>query len=244
MCEGCKHLRTNWKGWLSLPKMRETKPAGPWIDLSHCLTEELSRISLLPPPSFRQIANMPESAANVTEIKMVTHVGTHLDAPCHFIPDGPSAEGVPLERLYGPGVIWRIDVPAFAEISVEDLENATPKMQPGDIVLISTGWAKHVNTEYYEDHPALSVEAAEWLVAKQAKLVGVDFSTPDLTVHKRPDDFQWPVHQVLLSQGVLIAEHLTNLEELENKAAEIMLLGLNIHGSDGMPARVVARAIH
>jgi kynurenine formamidase len=213
------------------------------VDLSHCLTEELSRISLLPPPTFRQITKLPEDHANVTQISMVAHVGTHLDAPCHFIYGAPSAEEVPLDRLYGTGVVWRIDVPPLSEIDVHHLEAARPQVQPGDIVLISTGWAQHINTEYYEDHPALSVAAAEWLVEHQVKMVGVDFSTPDLTVHKRPKNFTWPVHQVLLGNGVLIAEHVTNMGSLENRAIEAMFLGLNIKGSDGMPARPIARAI-
>lgn len=244
MCDNCTNRTSRWKGFQPLPAPRTCRPVGDWVDLSHVLTEELSRISLLPPPTFRQITKLPKDHANVTEISMVAHVGTHLDAPCHFILNAPSAEQVPLERLYGPGVVWRIDVEPLAEIGVSHLEAATPAMQPGDIVLISTGWARHINTEYYEDHPALSIEAAEWLVRKQAKLVGVDFSTPDLTVHKRPKDFTWPVHQVLLGNGVLIAEHVTNLQSLENRAIEAMFLGLNIKGSDGMPARPVARAVH
>ena len=243
MCDICNHARTGWKGWLPLPPTRQTQATGPWVDLSHCLTEELSRISLLPPPSFRRISRMPEDHANVTEIQMVTHVGTHLDAPCHFIIDGPSAEGVPLDRLYGPGVVWRIDVPPLGIIEVEHLKAATPSIQRGDIVLISTGWSKHVNSAFYEEHPSLSVAAAKWLVAQGAKVVGVDFSTPDLTVHHRPKDFQWPVHQVLLSEGVLIVEHLTNLDGLEGRSVETMLMGLNIRGSDGMPARIVARPV-
>lgn len=243
MCDACNHKGTRWKGWLDLPSPRACEPTGTWVDLSHCLTEDLSRISLLPPPTFRRISELPKDHANVTDIHMVVHVGTHLDAPCHFIIDAPSAEQIPLERLYGPGVVWRIDVEPLAEITVEHLERATPSMQRGDIVLISTGWSKHINSSTYEDHPALSTAAAEWLVEKGAKLVGVDFSTPDLTVHKRPKDFTWPVHQILLSNGVLIAEHVTNLDSLENQAVEVMFLGLNIRGSDGLPARPAARPI-
>ena len=242
MCDAC-HVRAAWKGWLPLPRPRRLTPVGEWVDLSHCLRDELSRISLLPPPSFRQISRMPEAHANITDIHMVAHVGTHLDAPCHFIPDGPGADGIPLERLCGPGVVWKIDVPPLGLISVEHLEKATPAMQPGDIVILATGWWKHINTPLDEDQPSLTTEAAEWLVAHGAKLVAVDFATPDLTVHKRPPDFQWPVHQILLSQGVLIAEHVTNLDSLAGRAVEAIFAGLNILGSDGLPARPLARAV-
>lgn len=243
MCDSCDYKGARWKGWRPLPKSEICQPAGDWVDLSHCLTEELSRISLLPPPTFRRVTSLPKDHANVTEINMVAHVGTHLDAPCHFVIDAPSAEQVPLERLCGRGVVVRIDVEPLAEIMVEHLKNAPPGIQRGDIVIISTGWAKHINTPLYEDHPALSTDAAEWLVGMDVKLVAVDFSTPDLTVHKRPPDFTWPVHQILLANGVLIAEHMTNLDSLENSAVEAMFLGLNIRGSDGMPARIAARPI-
>jgi kynurenine formamidase len=49
------------------------------------------------------------------------------------------------------------------------------------------------------------------------------------------------VHQILLSQGVLVAEHLTNLRSLANQRVEAMFLALPIAGSDGAPARVLAR---
>ena len=75
------------------------------------------------------------------------------------------------------------------------------------------------------------------------KLLGVDFSTPDLTAHKRPSGFTWPVHQILLSQGVLVAEHLTNLGGLANQRVEAMFLAIPIAGSDGAPARVLARVL-
>ena len=59
----------------------------------------------------------------------------------------------------------------------------------------------------------------------------------------RPHGFDWPVHHVLLGHGVLIAEHLTNLRPLAGRRIEAMFLALAIEGSDGGPARVIARAL-
>jgi arylformamidase len=240
MCETTPTKTYGWKGWSDLPAPGITSATGPWIDLSHRITETLSRIPFFPQPVIRQIATDP---IRITEIHWVVHHGTHLDAPCHFISDGPAMDEVPLERFYGPGVIWRIDTQDRAAIEVADLERATPRMRPGDIVLIDTGWWRYVNTERYEEHPYLTGEAAEWLVAQGAKIVGVDSSTPDQAVHYRPKGFTFPVHHTLLSNGVLIAEHLTNLSPLAGRRVEIMFLGINIAGSDGAPARPVARAL-
>jgi len=244
MCDETAEKIPGWKGWLDLPAPKISGALGAWVDLSHRITEELSRIPSFPQPRIRRIRAIPEHRANVTEVHMVVHHGTHLDAPRHFIADGPTMDEVPLERLYGPGVVWRIDAGDFGVIDAAALERATPRMREGDIVLIDTGRASHVNTPKYMDHASLTADAAEWLVAHGAKLVGVDFSTPDVAANQRAPDFAFPVHYTLLSQGVLIAEHVTNVAGLAGQRAEIMFLGLNISGSDGAPARVVARPVN
>lgn len=242
MCEPSPHKTNGWKGWRDMPAPRITQAAGGWVDLSHRITETLSRIPSFPQPRIRRIMEIPP--ANVTEVHMVVHHGTHIDAPCHFIADGPAMDAVPLDRLYGEGVIWRFDnLPPRALIGRAELERATPRIKEGDIVMIDTGTYPHVNTDRYEEHPALGAEAAEWLLEHGAKLVGIDASSPEPAMHYRPADYTMPVHNILLSNGVLIAEHMNNLGALSNRRVEIMFLALNIAGSDGAPARVVARPI-
>jgi kynurenine formamidase len=68
--------------------------------------------------------------------------------------------------------------------------------------------------------------------------------TPELPLHLRPPGFDWPVHHTLLRDGVLIAEQVTNTRSLAGQRAEFLFLPLNIVGSDGAPARVLARPIH
>jgi kynurenine formamidase len=243
MCETATDKIPGWKGWLDVPAPKISGAHGGFVDLSHRITEELSRIPSFPQPRIRQIAKIPEHRANVTEVHMVVHHGTHLDAPRHFLADGPAMDAVPLERLYGPGVVWRLDVPDRGMIDVADLERASPRMRAGDIVLLDTGRARHINTERYMNHACLTGEAAAWFVRQGAKIVGVDFPTPDLAAHLRPPDFAFPVHYTLLSHGVLIAEHVTNLGSLAGRRAEIFFLGLNVAGSDGAPVRAMARPL-
>ena len=141
------------------------------------------------------------------------------------------------------GVVWRVECAPGGTIGAEQLARCRPVMRPGDIVLLDSGWADRFGSPEYDDNPALGVDAATWLVAQGAKLVGVDFATPDLAVPRRPAGFDWPVHHVLLGHGVLIAEHLTNLRPLAGRRIEAMFLALSIEGSDGAPARVIARAV-
>jgi kynurenine formamidase len=232
-----------WRGWRELPAVRPPAGLGPWVELSHPLRPGLGGISYFPAPEFPRLKSMPADRLNLTEMRMVCHFGTHVDAPCHFIPDGPAFHEIPLERLYGTAVVWRIEVEPYGVIGADALSRARPALRPGDIVLLETGWAAHMGTARYGQNPSLSLEAADWLVERSAKLLAVDFATPDLAVDRRPAGFDWPVHHRLLGHGVLIAENLTNVRALSGGRVEAMFLALSIEGADGGPARVVARAL-
>lgn len=236
-------MNNSWKGWIQLAAPEIGKGYGPWIDLSQTLYTDMPKINFFPAPRYEQIIRRPEKPLNVTEIQMVCHVGTHVDAPLHFIPDGPAMEQIPLERFYGSGVVWRLDPEPFAVLEPADFENLTPRLRPGDILILDAGWWEYFGTERYDQHYSLSPAAAKWLVEQEVKLVGVDCGTVDLSTLKRQAGFNWPTHHVLLSHGVLVAEHLTNLRSLAGHRIEAMFLPLSIRGADGAPARVVARMV-
>jgi len=228
-----------WRGWRSAgPATKE------WIELSHPLSAALARIPFFPPARFERIMSMPKDPLNATEMQMVCHFGTHVDAPCHFIPDGPAFHEIPLDRLHGSGVVWRIDAEPFGVIDAATLARQRPAARPDDIVFLATGWSDCIGTQRYADNPALDPDAARWLVDHAIKLLAVDFITPDLAVPRRPPGFDWPVHHILLGNGVLIAENLTNLRSLAGHRVDALFLALNIEGSDGAPVRAVARRTH
>lgn len=232
-----------WRGWLELGPEPPMTEAGPWADVSQPYHDDMARIDFFPAPSFRRISSMPEKPLNVTEMQVVCHVGTHVDAPCHFMPDGPSIDQIPLERLHGPGVVWRMDMEPFGVIEAADLESMEPSMRPGDIVLLDGGWAQHFEDNLYNQNYSLSPEAAMWLVEHEAKMVAVDCGTVDVATSQRKPGFNWPVHHILLSHGVLVAEHLTGLRPFAGSRVEAMFFALNIKGADGAPARVIIRRI-
>jgi kynurenine formamidase len=243
MCEGAGESGNGWCGWIDIRSPAPARALGPWIDLSHPVSAEMPCAPVFPRPRLELIKTRPKDPFNVTELQMVVHAGTHVDAPRHFFNDAPAFDEIPLDRLHGPGVIWHIDKEPEALIEAEDFERARPQLQPGDIVALDTGWAAHFGSELYDRHPSLTAAAAQWLLQHKVKLLACDFATPDLVFHRRAPGFDWPVHRILLSHGILICEHFFGRDELRGKRVEFAFCALNIRSSDGAPARVMARPV-
>lgn len=244
MCDDpAKDNYKGWRGWLPLPAHRMDTPLSHWVDLTYPLSPDVPRIGSFAAPKLTRIADMPERPLTISHLEMVVHVGTHLDSPRHFFLDGPAMEAIPLDRFMGRGVVVRIEKPAYAVIDPADFEHTEVAIEPGDIVAIDTGWGTKWGTADWDHHPCLSVEAARWLVDKRVKLVAVDTSTPDIPLDRRPSNFTWPVHRILLGHGILIAEQLANLRTVSGRRVEFLFAPLPIEGSDGSPARVLARPV-
>lgn len=243
MCD-CDARFRGWKGWRPLPALEALAPKGRWHDLTHPLDADVPRVSLFPVPVFEQVMRMPKNALNVTRMEMIVHIGTHIDAPRHFFLDGPALEAVPIERITGRGIVWRVEAGDAEAIEPSHLAGLEARLRPGDILFLNTGWHHHVGTQRYDDdHPVLSPATADWIVDHGVKLLGMDTPTPDQSLARRQPGFDYPVHKRLLGNGVLVAEHLANLDPLTGKTVEIVCGGLPIVGGDGSPARIIAREI-
>jgi len=70
-------------------------------------------------------------------------------------------------------------------------------------------------------------------------MVGVDTPSPEIPQRLRSPVYDFPIHHILLGNGVLIIEHL-RLGAAAGHRAQIMALPIKIQGCDGAPARVVA----
>lgn len=113
-------------------------------------------------------------------LKMVMHSGTHMNSPMHLVQRGASTADIPLDRLFGNGVILDIPKKRWELVTPDDLESAEPKIKPGDTVVIVTGWHHKYSDslEYFGDSPGLSGGGAEWLVKKECRVVAMD--TPQI----------------------------------------------------------------
>ena len=104
----------------------------------------------------------------------IMHRCTHMDAPLHVTENTPTIDEYPLWRLFGTGVCIDCPKEKWGAITPEDLENATPKIEEGDIVMINTGFhRKWADTdEYFAYGPGIVESGAKWLVDKKVKMVG------------------------------------------------------------------------
>lgn len=246
MCDAHGFLtKPHWKGWLTTPAQAPLPPpAGPWVDLTWPFSANAPRLPGFDAPVLRRLRSIRDgSHGNVSIVETVTHVGTHLDAPIHFVEDAPAFQDIPASRLTGHGVVWRIETTEYGVIGAGQLAQARPLLQPGDFLVIDAGWTQRFGDQSYFRHPSLSLEAAEWLVSQKIALLGVDWPNPDAPEEKRGDNYRWPVHRTLLANGVLIAEHLTNVRELAGQRVEFIFGAINIVDGDGSPARVLARRL-
>jgi len=172
------------------------------------------------------------------KIELGTHTGTHLDAALHFIENGYGVDQIPLETLIGPVTIFDLSHLLPSEkIEVKHLGNLpiTERM----IFRFNWGrfWGKK---DYYKDFPFFSKEAANYLVEKGLKLIGMDTPSPDGLASDAEEDC--PVHKIFLKHSIVIVEYLANLELINDLVGwDLIVLPLKIKGADGSPVRALIK---
>lgn len=218
-----------------------------WIDLSHTL--EVGIPAWPTHARFSRVLHESQDlgdAATHHGLTMSEHTGTHMDAPLHFVPDGPAHYGtdeIPLERLAGrAATIEAADLGAgdlLGPDRIQTWEREHGHIERGDRVLVRYGWDARWATglegrRYLEDWPGLSGEAADYLVGRGVALVGCDTLAVDAA-----GSLENPAHHALLGNEVCVVENLKNLGDLPPFCL-FVTLPLKIKGGSGSPVRAVA----
>lgn len=169
--------------------------------------------------------------ADVSLLPLSAHIGTHVDAPSHLIPGGKTVDALDLSTMVGRVRVVGYDQPG--PITAEFLEG-TDILSTDERILFKTRnsqfWEKH---EFVEDYVGLSLDAADWLVKKGTRLVGIDYLSIDA-----PGAVDLPVHRSLLINDVVVVENL-NLTQVPEGTYQLVCLPMKIGGSEGAPARVI-----
>jgi kynurenine formamidase len=228
-----------------------------FIDLSHPLTSGIQIYPSDPTFNCKTHATHAKDGYCVHHLSLGTHTGTHIDAPYHFFPNGRKIGELELEELVGDVAVVNLSgLEERQRISWEILQPYAQLMHDRRILLINTGWSRaHYQTPVYFSHPYLAPNVATEILAQGIRVVGVDTLNPDETpsafdtVSEGLDGFGF--HEAFLGAGGIIAENLTNLEELleaqsnspEDEKWIVNLVPLNLAGADGSPVRAFAQRV-
>lgn len=197
-----------------------------------------------PEVSVEPALRVADDGVNVLRLHLGSQSGTHVDAPYHVDDAWPTLENLPLDRFTGPAVVADVrGLEPRAAITPEHLAAALPRLGPGAILVVCTGWSVHWATDRYPDHPWLTPEAAQAVVGTGVRTVAVDALSVDPSFAA---DAGLPAHRVLCGAGAVIAENLTGLgpvaeADAAGRPVELSLFPLRLADADGAPVRAVAR---
>lgn len=241
----------------SAPKKGQEKPAvvtsgRQVIDLTHALAPGIPDFHGNPDAfQYKMLFTIPKDGFADGQLSMPEHLGTHVDAPCHFSPGSPSIDQMPPANMVVPCVV--IDVrdevgknPDYC-VTVERIKEFEKNglIPEHSAVLLLTGWSdRWSDTSRYRNpdssgvmhFPGFSAEAADYLAnQRQVNYLGIDTLSLD-----PGNSTQYPVHGLTLKKGMQLIENLEALDKLPARGATLVCAPLKIKGGTGGSARVFA----
>ena len=216
---------------------------GNLIDLSHTVEQGMITYKGLPAPIICDYLSREASRARyapgtefqIGKIEMVANTGTYLDSPFHRYAEGDDLSQLKLESLANLDcVVVRVTDRRDRAIDGLPFDLATVRDKA---VLFHTGWDAHWRTDqYFENHPHLTGELAEQLVAAGVSLVGIDSFNIDSI-----DDGTRPVHSALLGAGIPIVEHMRGLDAVPDHGARFFAVPVKVKGMGSFPVRAFVK---
>ncbi len=206
------------------------------VDLTHFISSTMPVFPGTEPPTITDVFTIERNGFAEKMLRLVSHTGTHIDAPGHILPGSARLDGVSVDRFLGPGLVLDVSAVRGRTIEVNDILHYEAKLRRVDFALLLTGWAKHWGAaEYFGPYPVLSSSSAQWLAGFGLKGLGVDAISVD-----EVDSTALTVHRALFAKDIMIIENLSGLEPLTGRQFTFSCLPLKIVDADGSPVRAVA----
>ena len=206
------------------------------IDLSHLLDNNTPVYPGSVKPEFNQVCSIVSDGFAESKIAMLSHVGTHIDAPAHLIEGAKYLDELEIDNFCGKAFCIDISNKNGSNIELTDLLPYSDKIKASEFLLFYTGWAgKWLEQTYFEGFPVLTTQAAKWLCESKPKGIGLDCISIDPV-----GSVTLPVHHIMLENDTLIIENLKIPAELSGKEFYFSCFPLKYYHSDGAPVRAVA----
>ncbi len=209
------------------------------VDVSHVIEHGMITYKGLPAPLICDFLSREKSRSlyaagtefHIGKIEMVANTGTYLDSPFHRYAAGKDLSELPLERLANlDGIVISAELARGRAIGRTVFQDHDLR---GKAVLVRTGWDGHWRTDqYFEGHPFLTKDTAEFLLEAGAVLVGIDSLNIDDT-----GDLSRPVHSLLLAAEIPIVEHLRGLDQLPGAGFRFFAVPVKVKNMGTFPVR-------
>ncbi|CAC5364808.1 unnamed protein product [Mytilus coruscus] len=231
------------------------------VDLSHVHGPEPLTAPFFPAYSFKVVnRSISQELGGIwfetNYIGTSEHSSTHIDAPSHFYRNRLRMHQLPLERLYGPGVI--IDVRKqvsrnpFYKVQISDIrrwEASHGRIPNKAVVLLSSGWDKRYpdpnvvfNTKTTSDITSYRFPSFEFnaiiFLAKFRSVHAVGSDTPAIYLNSAKIDLSG--FTFLFQRNIPVILNVANLERLPPSGSTVFLPAINIYDGSGAPVRVFA----
>jgi len=206
------------------------------IDLTHLLHNDISIYPGTEKPAINQIYSISEDGFAETRLNLLSHHGTHMDAPAHMILNGRTLDRFEIEQFYGKAICINCTNVENATIDLSVIEPFADAIGQADFVLLYSGWSEKWGTDaYFADFPVLSLDACKWLSQFDLKGIGLDNISLD-----KLNSANFENHRIILGKGMVIIENLTNLQQIGKELFTFVCLPLKYINADGAPVRAMA----
>ncbi len=209
-----------------------------WIDISIPYRNKMVYWPSDPVPRVERIKDRDKGdPVTLTEIQIIDHVGTHVDAPLHFIAGGRTIDRMPLDATIGRARV--IEIKNSVSINMDEV--LPQNIQNGERLLFKT-----LNSErcyrtdaFVPDYVYFSTDVIRYLVEKGVRVVGLDY----LSIGKYGDNNSiGDTHKILLENGVYIIEGI-NLAKVKPGFYDLVCLPIFLENGDAAPARAILKPV-
>jgi arylformamidase len=205
------------------------------VDLTHPFDVGMPVFPGLPEPSFADIATVAQDGYAMTELHLLNHIGTHVDAPAHQVGDGDTLDQIPLQRLVTDAVTIDVSDREHGPLPLAELEPHLHLVRAGDIVFLRSDNSRNWGSEaYWTGWSYPDAEASGALIERGISAIGFDGPSADPV-----DTTTYDLHRIWLSSGRMIIENVANLDQVPARI-QVIVAPLKLRGANGAPARILA----
>ena len=196
---------------------------------------------VVPPVVISTIASVENQGFFASKISVSTISGTYLEAGSHVLTKGNNLDQHSLNQCILPDRVIQLPTQKpKALITVDLLTQFAPELNPGDALLIGTGWDQQWNKPgFVLDSPNLDRKALQWIIDKKIALLGVDLTCIEASWSEDDEEAKGSLLGSLFESGALLLAPIVNVRKITQKEGILLALPMKVKGTSGAPVRAI-----